>query len=259
MVMPVAEAPCLRLVGVSRVFGALSILSGIDLSVGLHERMAILGANGAGKTTLINLINGDLPVSEGTISLHGKDITAMPVHQRARMGLRRTYQVSQLFGGLTVSENVYLSCRGAKHGRFSLAQPKRDDAAWQQMKSIIATVHLDNVPDKLVSELSHGQQRQLEIGMALAGNPLMLLLDEPAAGLSPNEREMLTGILTNMDEAIGYILIEHDLDIALNVVDRVIVLHNGMIFREGRTEEIEQDSGVQAIYLGTSEETSAAA
>src|SRR5262245_7096320 len=155
------------------------------------ERRAVLGSNGAGKTTLFNAITGDFLPTKGTIRFFGEDITDLPPHERIRRGLRRTYQISQLFGGLTVLENIYLSCRGVSRKRFSLVQPSDRDVNMAQATSIMHAVHLEPLRDILVAELSHGQQRQLEIAMALAGAPRFILFDEPAAGLSPTERRDL--------------------------------------------------------------------
>lgn len=249
-----SETFALRLNKVGCAFGALAILSDISLTVRAGERIAILGANGAGKTTLLNVINGDLTPT-GEIFFFGENITAYPPHRRARIGLRRTYQISLLFGGLSVFDNLYLACRGVAAGRYSMRRPGRKDAATEEARRVLRAVRLDVDGGKIVRELSHGQQRQLEIGMALVHAPRFILFDEPAAGLSPAERSMLVEILSGLPRDVGYILIEHDLDIALRVVDKVLVLHNGCIFREGTPEEIEQDRDVQAIYLGNIHES----
>ncbi len=251
------ETYALRLNGVGCAFGALTILSDICLTVHAGERVAILGANGAGKTTLLNVINGDV-AAIGEIFFFGKNITLYPPHRRARIGLRRTYQISLLFGGLSVFDNLYLACRGVASGRYSMRCSGRKDAAMEEAWRVLCAVHLDLDGDKIVRELSHGQQRQLEIGMALVNTPRFILFDEPAAGLSPTERSMLVEILSRLPRDVGYILIEHDLDIALRVVDRVIILHNGCIFKEGTPDEIEQDRDVQAIYLGNIHESAKA-
>ena len=240
----------LELTGVSRQFGALAALSDIELRIGAGERRAVLGSNGAGKTTLFNVITGDFPPSSGRIRLFGEDITAFPVHERIRRGLRRTYQISQLFGGLSVINSIYLACRGVSRGRFSLRRPRDTDANRQQAETILHTTHLDTVRHRRVAGLSHGQQRQLELALALAGAPRLILLDEPAAGLSPTDRRDLVEILTALPRHIGFVIIEHDLDVALRVADYVSMMHNGRIFKEGTPEEIENDPEVQQIYLG---------
>jgi len=240
----------LQLNGVSRHFGALVALDDVSLSVRAGERRAVLGSNGAGKTTLFNAITGDFPPTAGSIRFFGEDVTEYPPYERIRRGLRRTYQISLLFHGLSVLDNVFLACRGVTRGRYSLLQPRRDDSTLRAAREIVELVHLDTVSDTLVAQLSHGQQRQLEIGMALAGAPRFILFDEPAAGLSPAERGELIEILTSLPEHIGYIIIEHDLDVALRVVEYVTMMHNGKIFKEGTPDEIENDPQVQEIYLG---------
>ena len=243
-------ANALELRGVTRMFGALAALSDITLSIRPGERRGVLGSNGAGKTTLFNCITGDFPATSGTIRFFGEDVTAFPAYERIRRGLRRTYQISLLFGGLTVLDNVYLACRGVSRGRFSLLRARRNDALMSSAEDLIAAVHLADVKDSKVATLAHGQQRQLEIALALAGAPRFILFDEPAAGLSPTERSELIEILTSLPSHMGYIIIEHDMDVALRVVESVTMMHNGRIFKEGRPEEIENDPEVQELYLG---------
>ena len=245
-----AGAHALDLVGVGRRFGALTALADITLSVRAGERRAVLGSNGAGKTTLFNTITGDFPPSSGRIRFFGEDVTHFPAHERIRRGLRRTYQISLLFDGLSVIDSIFLACRGVSRRRFSLLRPRRDDATRAQAEQLLHAVRLDDVRDVAVGQLSHGQKRQVEIALALAGAPRFILFDEPAAGLSPTERRDLVAILTALPAHIGYIIIEHDLDVALRVAERVTMMHNGRIFKEGTPDEIERDAEVQAIYLG---------
>jgi branched-chain amino acid transport system ATP-binding protein len=243
-------ANALELFGVGRRFGALTALADVTMSVWAGERRAVLGSNGAGKTTLFNVITGDFPASAGFIRFFGEDVTHFSAFERIRRGLRRTYQISLLFGGLTVIDNIFLACRGVSRRRFSLLRPRRDDATMEQAERILHAVKLDAERDRAVASLSHGQQRQLEIALALAGAPRFILFDEPAAGLSPAERRDLVHILTSLPSHIGYIIIEHDLDVALRVSERVTMMHNGRIFKEGTPAEIENDPEVQEIYLG---------
>jgi branched-chain amino acid transport system ATP-binding protein len=243
-------AYALELAGVGRRFGALAALTDVTMSVRAGERRAVLGSNGAGKTTLFNMITGDISLSTGSIRFFGEDITRFPTYERIRRGLRRTYQISQLFSGLSVRDSVFLACRGVSRRRFSFVRPRHDDPTLEQAGRIIAAVRLDPRADTLVAELSHGEQRQLELALALAGAPRFILFDEPAAGLSPHERRELVDILTALPAHIGYIIIEHDLDIALRVAQRVTMMHNGRILKEGTPEEIENDPEVQEIYLG---------
>ncbi|MEM7547054.1 MAG: ABC transporter ATP-binding protein [Pseudomonadota bacterium] len=240
----------LELRDVSKKFGALEALGGINMSVRPGERRAVLGSNGAGKTTLFNCVTGDFAPTTGAIRFFGEDITSFPAQERIRRGLRRTYQISLLFNGLTVFDNVYLACRGVSRGRFSFLRPGRGDALVQTAEELVEMVNLQDVRTTLVSDLSYGQQRQLEIAMALSGAPRFILFDEPAAGLSPTERAELVNILTGLPGHVGYIIIEHDMDVALRVSDMVTMMHNGRIFKEGKPAEIEEDPEVQALYLG---------
>lgn len=240
----------LELEAVSRHFGALVALADINLTVRPGERRAVLGSNGAGKTTLFNAITGDFPPTTGRVRLFGEDVTDMPAYERIRRGLRRTYQISLLFGGLSVIDNIYLACRGVSRGRFSLRRPRRDEPAMEAAETLVHAVHLDAERHLAVSELSHGQQRQLEIALALAGAPRLILFDEPAAGLSPTERAELIEILGSLPDHIGYVIIEHDMDVALRVAEYVTMMHNGRVFKEGTPREIESDPEVQELYLG---------
>ena len=240
----------LSLTDVGRRFGALVALEGISLQVPADGRHAILGANGAGKTTLFNCITGDFPPTHGHIRLFGEDVTERPVHERIRLGLRRTYQTSLLFGGLTVADNLFLAEQGVHAGRFSFRRLRRNAGLRTRARRLAEFVELDTLLDRPVAELSHGQQRQLEIGMALAGRPRLILLDEPAAGLSQAERELLTRTLLELPRQIAFVVIEHDLEVALRVAEHITVLHNGRPFTAGTPDAIENDPAVQEIYLG---------
>ena len=246
----VAAGNALEMRGVTKMFGALAAIVDVTMSVRPGERRAVLGSNGAGKTTLFNCVTGDFFPTSGTIRLFGEDVTRFPAYERIRRGLRRTYQISLLFGGLSVSDNVYVACRGVSRGRFSLLRPRRSDPLLARADELIAAVHLSEAKDMLVSELSYGQQRQLEIALALAGAPRFILFDEPAAGLSPTERGELIDILNGLPGHIGYIIIEHDMDVALRVAESVTMMHNGRVFKEGTPAEIESDAEVQELYLG---------
>jgi branched-chain amino acid transport system ATP-binding protein len=247
---PLATGNALELSGVSRRFGALRALDDVSLAVAAGERRAVIGANGAGKTTLFNVITGDFPATAGSVRFFGDDVTTMPPYERIRAGLRRTYQSSLLFRDLTVRDNLFLAVRGVTRGRMSLLRPRANSSTRHAADDLLQRVRLTAVAEEPVASLSHGQQRQLEIGMALAGAPRLILFDEPAAGLSPSERRELVALLKALPPHMGFVLIEHDLEIALNVVDRVTVLHNGCLLKEGAPDEIQNDAEVQAIYMG---------
>jgi branched-chain amino acid transport system ATP-binding protein len=247
---PLMSGDALVLEGVTRAFGALRAVDDVSLSVAAGQKYAVLGSNGAGKTTLFNAITGDFPPTAGRILFFGEDVTALQPHERIRKGLRRTYQSSLLFRELTVRDNVFLAVRGVASGRFSFWRAGRGHASQAATDDILHRVRLDHLAGERVGNLAHGQQRQLEIGMALAGAPRLILFDEPAAGLSPAERRELVALLRGLPSHMSFVIIEHDLDIALRVVERVTVMHNGRVLRHGTPDEIENDAQVQAIYMG---------
>jgi branched-chain amino acid transport system ATP-binding protein len=247
---PLTSADALVLESVSREFGALRAIEDISFSVAVGERRAVLGANGAGKTTLFNAITGDFPPTAGRVRFFGEDVTDLPPYERIRRGLRRTYQSSLLFRNLTVRDNLFLATRGVSRGRFSFVRPRAGHPSRVATQDLLERTRLAHLSERLVAELSHGELRQLEIGMALAGAPRMVLFDEPAAGLSPGERRELVALLQAFPPHMGYVLIEHDLDIALRVVERVTILHNGRLLKHGTPGEIENDAEIQAIYMG---------
>ena len=240
----------IELTGVSRRFGALQAVRDVSLTVEAGQRRAILGPNGAGKTTLFNTICGDFPPTAGSIRFFGQDITAMKPHQRTRLGIGRTYQTSLLFDGLTVRENLLLAVRGVKPGRFSMRRPRAGDADLARVDELAERMRLSHRAHAAVSELSHGQRRQLEVGMALAGEPRLLMLDEPAAGLSPGDRPELLRLLNALPRSLTLVLIEHDMDIALAASDLVTVMKDGEVVVESTPDRIGSDPVVQAIYLG---------
>ena len=240
----------LQLAGVSRTFGALRAVDDVTLSVAAGEKAAILGSNGAGKTTLFNAITGDFPPTAGRILFFGEDITALPPHERIRKGLRRTYQSSLLFRDLTVRDNLFLAVRGVASGRFSFRRPGPRHPSSVATRDLLERARLAHIADERVANLAHGQQRQLEIGMALAGAPRMILFDEPAAGLSPAERRELVALLASLPAHMSFLLIEPDLEIAMRAATRVTVMHNGRVLKTGTPEEIENDREVQDIYMG---------
>jgi branched-chain amino acid transport system ATP-binding protein len=246
-------APTLRVRGVGRRFGGLQAVRDVNLDVAPGERRAVLGPNGAGKTTLFNLVAGDLSVSEGTIELLGEDVTTRPARSRAKLGLARTYQQSRLFGGLTVEDCIYLSIVGVEGGRLRpILLPGRDRGIRDRARHAAGRVAIDHKLPERVDSLSHGEHRQVALAMALAAKPKVLMLDEPASGLSRGERGLLTDLLLGLDREITLILIEHDMDIALTVAERVTMMHDGRVIVEGTPAEIRADETVHELYLGTS-------
>ena len=241
----------LELSGVTRRYGGVCAVDGVTLSVVRGERHAVIGPNGAGKTTLFKLISRLEPVTEGHIALFWTDITKMPTHRVARLGLARTYQVTQVFPQLPVIENVLIAVQGQARGRLSVLRSAmgRKDLI-DKARATLARVGLDGHGDLLASQLGHGQQRQLELGLALAGDPKVLLLDEPAAGLSGSDRGMIRELVGGLSDDITVLLIEHDMELALGLADRVTCMHNGVPVATGTPDEIKADQRVQDVYLG---------
>jgi branched-chain amino acid transport system ATP-binding protein len=244
-------ALALELDGVSKHFGGLRAVDGVGLAVRPGERRALIGPNGAGKTTLFNLISGALPVSSGRISLFGRDVTHAPAHHRAAHGLARTFQITNLFPDLTVRENCLLAIQAHTRSRFAMLRPVGlFDDLQTRARATLEAVGLTGIVDAVVRNLSHGEQRQLEIALALAGRPRLLLLDEPTAGLSPAESRLMAGLLARLDPAITVLMIEHDMDIALELSPHVTVLHYGCVIADGSRDEVRADPQVREIYLG---------
>lgn len=246
-----ADLMLLHLESVKVAFGGLLALGGIDLDVARGERLAVLGPNGAGKTTLFNAIAGDITPTGGTVIIKGIDCTSMPSRLRPRLGVARTYQKTRLFAGLTVEDNLYLAQTGKTGRHLSLRRGAVDGELRTKAREAGARVWLADSLDSMVSDLSHGQQRQLEIGIALVTNPDLIMLDEPASGLSRGERERLIELLLDLPTDVTMLLIEHDMDVALKVSDRVVVMADGLTVAAGTPEEIRQNPLVHAIYLGT--------
>jgi branched-chain amino acid transport system ATP-binding protein len=244
--------PTLRLWGVGRRFGGLHAVRDVDLGVVPGERRAILGPNGAGKTTLFNVISGDLRATSGRIELFGLDVTGEPARRRAKLGLARTYQQSRLFLGLSVEDNVFLSILGVEAGHLRpVILPRKDGEIRARAREAARRVAIEHKLSELVGSLSHGEHRQVALAMALASQPRMLMLDEPASGLSRGERQLLTELLLALDRDITLLLIEHDMDVALHVAERVTMMHEGRVIVEGTPGEIRANQLVHDLYLGS--------
>jgi branched-chain amino acid transport system ATP-binding protein len=243
--------PVLRLEGVVRRFGGLVAVDGVSLTLAPRRRLAVIGPNGAGKTTLFRLIAGDMAPTAGRVHLFGRDVTGMPAHRRARLGLSRTFQVTNLFGGLSVLDNVRLAVQARTSSRWRFLAPiRQDDQVGTAAMEALERVGIGSRAHHRVADLSHGEQRQLEVAMALATEPRLLLLDEPAAGLSAGERARLRELLESLPRSLPLLLIEHDMRLALSLADEVLCLHNGRQIALGPPSEVRDDATVQAVYLG---------
>ena len=242
----------LALDAVERRFGGVAAVAGVTLAVAPGARHGIIGPNGAGKTTLFTVISGELPATAGRMHLFGHDITRMAPARRVGLGLGRTYQITRTFATLTVRENLTLAVHGLRNSKFSMLRP------WTRYQAQSAAVHelaeqfeLTHRLDNQAADLSHGELRQLEVALALALKPRLLLLDEPGAGLSPRERVMMRGLLKRLPSDLTLVMIEHDMELVREVVDRITVLHFGRVVAEGSTSEVQSNERVREIYLGS--------
>ncbi|HLB11942.1 MAG TPA: ABC transporter ATP-binding protein [Dehalococcoidia bacterium] len=241
----------LHVEGISKNFGGLQALMGVNLTLQEGERRAIIGPNGAGKTTLFHLVSGVLLPSSGRIHLFGQDVTRKPPYRRAALGLARTFQINNLFPNLTVKDNIVLSVQAREKSRFSLFTPMTSYRhVYSKAEGFMEQWGLADKAEALVRNLSYGDQRVLEVVMALAQEPKLLLLDEPTGGLSPAETATVTSMLKQLPPQITVLLIEHDMDVAFAMADRVTVFHVGQVLAEGSPAEVRDNPKVQEIYLG---------
>jgi branched-chain amino acid transport system ATP-binding protein len=247
------SAPLLSLAGVTRRFGALTAVDDVHLDVPAGARHALIGPNGAGKSTLFKLVAGSMPVSAGTLRLAGEDVTGLSEPQRARRGVSQTLQHSSLFLTQTVEQNVLLGAQRKLGSRHSLL-PRRQAAARDRARELLTDVGLERRREDPVSALSHGERRQLEVAVALACDPTLLLLDEPAAGMSPAESSRLVGLLTALPASVTLVVVEHDLDVVFALATSVTVLHLGRVLLTGSPDEVRSSEAVQEAYLGTGRE-----
>ena len=244
----------LSLSGVGRAFGALKAVDDVSLDVPSGARHALIGPNGAGKSTLFKLITGALTVSSGTIALAGSDVTRLAEHQRARRGISQTLQHSSLFLTQTVQQNVLLAAQ-RRHGSRRSLVPRRQTAAVDRARALLADVGLEQRAGVPVAALGHGERRQVEVAVALACEPRLLLLDEPAAGMSPAESARLVGLLKSLPETVTLVIVEHDLDVVFALATSVTVLHLGRVLLTGSPDEVRTSAAVQEAYLGTGRES----
>ncbi len=239
----------------SHRFGGLLALNDVNLVVAPGERLAIIGPNGAGKTTLFNIVTGIFRPTTGRIRLFGQDVTRLPPHRRAQLGLARTFQITTLFPRLTVLDSVLLAVQGLDPVRFALHRPRETYRhLLARAEALLVDWGLADRCQQMTGRLSYGEQRQVELILALAGAPKVLLLDEPTAGLSPAETASVTEMIRRFSRDTTILLIEHDMDVALDLVDRVAVLFQGRVLAEGSKDKIRSDPEVAAIYLGTDDD-----
>jgi branched-chain amino acid transport system ATP-binding protein len=245
------EVAALEVTSLRKVFGTIRAVEDVSMSADVGTRLAIIGPNGAGKTTLFNLISGLHKPSAGDISLFGKRITRVPPYARAHMGLGRTYQVTNLYSTLTVSDNIRLGILGTLATRYAVHTSAASlSSVNERSKELLEAIGLWERRDMEVRHLSYGHQRQLELVMALASEPRVLLLDEPAAGLSVAETKRMVELIRSLDPALTLLIIEHDMDVAFEVATEIVVLHNGRLLARGTRDEIRANRDVRDVYLG---------
>ncbi|HUO62862.1 MAG TPA: ABC transporter ATP-binding protein [Terriglobales bacterium] len=245
-------APLLAIEGLTRQFGALSALTGVTLAVAARERRAIIGPNGAGKTTLFNVITGQLAPSGGRILFAGEPVEGLPPYALARRGIGRSFQRTNLFPKLTVLENLRLAAAASGRGSYDLfGSVERLLAPLERARAAADAVGLAGRLAEPAGSLSYGEQRQLEVGVVLAADPKLMLLDEPTAGMSPEETARMTRMLEGLPREVTMLIIEHDMDVVGSLADRVTVLHYGEVLTEGTFAEVKRDPRVYEVYLGS--------
>jgi branched-chain amino acid transport system ATP-binding protein len=241
----------LQLVGLKKSFGGLPAMNGVSLEVEAGERRLIIGPNGAGKTTLFNLITGDLVRDSGTIRLFGEEVSGLKPHQRAHRGLARTYQIITLFQQDSLEHNILLSLLGLSSFRWNTFKSLSGRPEFYgEARRILGLVGLEQLARRPIAEMAYGEKRRVEIAMALAQKPRVLLLDEPLAGLSREERGAVKELIARIPREVTVIMIEHDMDTALDLAERITVLHYGSVIVEGTRAEVVADPKTREVYLG---------
>jgi branched-chain amino acid transport system permease protein len=250
--VPETSGPILQATGLTKRYGGLVANADIDFTVNHGELRGIIGPNGAGKSTFFKMLTCEVPASAGKIVFEGRDITGMGVTEVCQLGLTKSYQINQLFGRLTVRENLMIAALADLRGKFRLdlfARPAKIPGLMEQVEHTLALVNLTARADTPVSQLAYGEKRRLEVGLALATSPSLLLLDEPLAGMSPRERVETVKLLKSISRGRTMIVIDHDMDSLFELVERITVLQEGRVLVEGTPEEIKNNAAVQEAYL----------
>ena len=246
-----AMTPALEISSLSKAFGGVPAMNDVSLEVIPGERRLIIGPNGAGKTTLFNLITGDLAADAGTIRLFGEDVSRLAPHRRAHRGLARTYQIITLFPKDSLEHNIVLSLLGLSKLRWAAFRPLAAEASLHEdARRVLGRVGLAERAARPIAEVSYGEKRRVEIAMALAQKPRLLLLDEPLAGLSREERSAVKALIAGISREVTVVMIDHDMDTALDLAERITVLHYGSVIVEGTRGEVVADPKTREIYLG---------
>ena len=241
----------LQLENVTKEFGGLTAVNDVSFTLRPGDRRGILGPNGAGKTTLFHLITGVIPITRGKVTLYDQDVTNWPTHKRVELGLARTFQITSLFSGLSVYENVLLAVQGLTKTKMVMFKPiSKFKKIHNKVEQLLTASEFWEKRNTQIKNLSHGEQRQLEIVLALASDPKVLMLDEPTAGLATGESAEMAKFLNSLSKDIAILIIEHDLDVIFDVAKHILVLHYGQLLTDGSVDEVKNNQQVQEIYLG---------
>ena len=247
------SAPAIVVENVVKQFGGLKAVNDVSLSIPVGERHVLLGPNGAGKTTLFNMIGGQQRPTSGRIQLLGRDVTRMSAHRRTHLGLGRTFQITSLFQDITVEENLQLAVMALSRSRFNMVRSVGAIAELRQrVDDLLSDWRFDADRNAPVRDLSYGDQRKLELAMAVANQPKVLLLDEPTSGLSASETESVVELIRGLPDSVTVLLVEHDMDVAFEVAERFTILHNGSLILSGTRDEVRNSKHIQEIYFGES-------
>ena len=241
----------LEAVDIKKRFDGLKVLTGVSFEVGANEKLAVIGPNGAGKTTLFNIISGKFPPTSGRVTFSGADVTGIPAYRRARLGMSRSFQITNIFQKLSAHDNILTgvrSCAGLRH--HLLRRPHKDKVLIERSEAILDQVGLLPYRDTPAQDLAYGQQRALELGVTLSMEPRLILLDEPTAGMSRRETNDAIEMIQRVTQDIACVIIEHDMNVIFTLADRIAVLHYGVILACGKPEEIRSDQRVKDAYLG---------
>lgn len=248
------RSAAVQLEGIGISFGGLRAVSDFSIDIAVGERRVLLGPNGAGKSTVFNMIGGQLTPMNGTVRLFGEDVTALPPHRRAHKGLARTFQITSLFQDASVEENVHLAVRALSPTRYGMMRSAgAAGPIWERVRALLDDWRFTSDRRTRVCDLSYGDQRKLELAMAVAGEPRVLLLDEPTSGLSAMETENVVTLIKELPADVTVIVVEHDMDVAFEVADRFTILQNGQMILTGTAEEVRNNAEIRRIYFGEGE------
>ena len=248
--MSTNEAPILEVEGVSKHFGRFVALNKVTASFQPRKLSAIIGPNGAGKSTFFNVVSGAFPPSSGRLKFQGRDITGLAQHEFARIGIAKSFQITNVFQQLTAHENVRVAAQ-MRASRYELLKPRAAMAELSERASaLLERVGLADLQQRPAADLAHGQQRALEVAMALAAEPELLLMDEPTAGMSPEETKVMMDLIVTLAEERSVILVEHKMKLVMGICERLLVLHHGEFLAEGTPDDIRANADVRRVYLG---------